>query len=274
MKSSTLKALLLTTTKDLGQSGPDTKFGWGLLNAEKAALTVKDKNSFARIEEIATNPTNNATDELVRTVTASGCGPLVASIGWTDDEGPEQTSADGTDPTISRLVYDFDIMVRQVSPNSEFRPWKPSLMADRTNNATTCSGWFDVSNDNYKQVLILSPVVGANYEILIRKSASSPATAGLISLIVTGIQAPPAGVAAQSLALSSQVSNLVATGSAIKWYDAAVTGNLLAPTTVLTNGTIYYASQTVSGCESTTRLAVTVTITGGAVPPAPTGLAT
>jgi len=33
--------------------------------------------------------------------------------------------------------------------------------------------------------------------------------------------------------------------------------------TVLTNGTIYYASQTVSGVESTTRLAVTATIVNG-----------
>jgi serine protease AprX len=140
LKASTLKALLLTTTEDLGQPGPDPKFGWGLVNAEKSALTLKNKNSFARIEEITTNPINNATNELVRTVTASACEPLMVAIAWTDDEGPEQTLANGTDPTTGRLVYDFDIMVKQVGPNTEFRPWKPVSMADRTSDATLCSG--------------------------------------------------------------------------------------------------------------------------------------
>jgi hypothetical protein len=55
---------------------------------------------------------------------------------------------------------------------------------------------------------------------------------------------------------------LVATGTAIKWYDAPTGGNFLPNITAigLTNGTTYYASQTINGCESTGRLAVTVTI--------------
>ncbi|MEO7311657.1 MAG: FG-GAP-like repeat-containing protein [Chitinophagaceae bacterium] len=71
---------------------------------------------------------------------------------------------------------------------------------------------------------------------------------------------PPTGNAAQSFcaSLSAKVSNLVATGSNIKWYSA---GNvLLAATTPLANATTYYASQTVNGAESAQRLAVTVTI--------------
>lgn len=273
LKASTLKALLLTTTEDLGHPGPDSKFGWGLANAEKSALTVKNKNSFARIEEIATNPINNSTDELIRTVMASACEPLIVAIGWTDDEGPEQTSTEGTDPTMGRLIYDFDIMVKQVGPGTEFRPWKPVLMTNRASTATLCSGWFDTNNNNYKQIHIASPVAGATYEIYIRKKTSSPAAARMISLIVTGIQVAPTGIAAQTFSSGATVANLVATGSGIKWYDAATGGNLLANTTTLVNGIIYYASQTVSGCESMARLAVTATV-NGSTPPAPTGAAT
>ena len=54
--------------------------------------------------------------------------------------------------------------------------------------------------------------------------------------------------------------NLAATGSNIKWYDAASDGNLLDDLTILVNGTSYYASQTVNGCESTSRLEVYVTV--------------
>ena len=56
------------------------------------------------------------------------------------------------------------------------------------------------------------------------------------------------------------VSELVASGTAVKWYDAASGGNLLPGTTLLVNGTTYYATQTINGCESTARFAVTATV--------------
>jgi hypothetical protein len=49
-------------------------------------------------------------------------------------------------------------------------------------------------------------------------------------------------------------------GSNIKWYAASTGGSALATSTVLVNGTTYYASQTVNGVESATRLAVTATL--------------
>ncbi|WP_346985567.1 T9SS type B sorting domain-containing protein [Chryseobacterium sp. POE27] len=54
------------------------------------------------------------------------------------------------------------------------------------------------------------------------------------------------------------ISNLQITGQNIKWYDA--TGSILPVTTALVNGQIYYASQTINGCESST-IAIQVTIT-------------
>ncbi len=54
-----------------------------------------------------------------------------------------------------------------------------------------------------------------------------------------------------------KVSSLATTtGSAIKWYDAPTGGNLLSSTALLVSGNHYYASQTVNGCESTSRLDV------------------
>jgi hypothetical protein len=58
-----------------------------------------------------------------------------------------------------------------------------------------------------------------------------------------------------------KVSNLTtATGTGIKWYDAASGGNLLTATTALVDGNHYYASQTVNSVESTSRLDVTATL--------------
>ena len=83
--------------------------------------------------------------------------------------------------------------------------------------------------------------------------------------------ATPAGNATQTFCSSSTIANLTATGTTIKWYAAATGGTALASTTVLVNGTTYYATQTVNSCESANRLAVTVSITNTA---APTGNAT
>ncbi len=47
-------------------------------------------------------------------------------------------------------------------------------------------------------------------------------------------------------------------GTNILWYDASISGILLASGTVLTNGTHYYATQTVAGCESALSLDVFV----------------
>ncbi len=72
----------------------------------------------------------------------------------------------------------------------------------------------------------------------------------------------PTGSASQTFCAGSKVSDLVATGTAIQWYAAATGGSALATTTVLTNGTHYYASQTPLGaCESVGRLDVTATVT-------------
>jgi uncharacterized membrane protein len=88
--------------------------------------------------------------------------------------------------------------------------------------------------------------------------------------VVFGIPSAPTGSAAQTFCNSATVANLVASGSNIQWYTTSTGGTVLSSGTALTNGSTYYASQTSGGCESTTRLAVTVTIN---TPAAPTGTA-
>ncbi|WP_060875115.1 MBG domain-containing protein [Myroides odoratus] len=58
--------------------------------------------------------------------------------------------------------------------------------------------------------------------------------------------------------LQPTIANLDATGSAIKWYNAAEGSTPLAVTDRLINNRTYYASQTIHNCESSTRTAVTV----------------
>jgi serine protease AprX len=280
MKSATLKALMLGTAEDLGQPGPDHKFGWGLLNVEKAAKAIKTKSTEGNptaqstsanptltrgsyMEEITFNlPPYIQTDpnriEINRWVIAKGGEPLIISMAWTDEQGTEQTSANGTDPTTSRLVHEYDMLVRITSPFSDTRPWKPSGMANRTADATVQTGWFEVNNNNYKQVIITNPVAGGQYRIVLRKSATSPNTLMPVALVATGTALAAPVASAQTYCNGKTVADLVATGTNIKWYDVATGGTVLATTTALATGT-YYASQTVDGTESL-RTSVSVTV--------------
>jgi gliding motility-associated-like protein len=62
----------------------------------------------------------------------------------------------------------------------------------------------------------------------------------------------------------------ITTGQNIKWYDELTTGTFLPNSTLLQDGQTYYASQTISGCESE-RVAVAIKINDT---PAPTGNST
>ena len=196
MLSSTLKALMLGTAEDLGNPGPDHKFGWGLLNVEAASSVIKRNGAVdsaaasrgAAIVERTTNPAADSISEESFTVYAKGGVPLVVNMAWIDDEGAEQKASDGVDPTTSRLAYEFDMVVRGGSPSADVHPWKIPTLANRTANATQGTAWFDGNGDVFKQVLIGTPVADGQYTIVIRKKTGSPSAARTISFVITGLK--------------------------------------------------------------------------------------
>src|SRR5690554_72901 len=88
-----------------------------------------------------------------------------------------------------------------------------------------------------------------------------------VSVIINPIPAAPSAPSPQTFCGPATVANLTATGANIQWYAVPTGGSTLPNGTSLTNGSTYYVSQTVNGCESA-RTPVTVTITP--IPSAPT----
>ena len=86
----------------------------------------------------------------------------------------------------------------------------------------------------------------------------------LVAVTLNSTSLPTAS--AQTFCNSGTVADLVATGTAIKWYSAETGGNALSSDTALASGN-YYASQTVNGCEST-RTSVAIVRNNTAVPSA------
>ena len=80
-----------------------------------------------------------------------------------------------------------------------------------------------------------------------------------ITATLEGAPCAPTGSANQTWWPGSTVSDLVATGSNLRWYMVPTGGTPLDPTTALISGNHYYGSQTVNCTESLTRLLVHVT---------------
>lgn len=107
---------------------------------------------------------------------------------------------------------------------------------------------------------------GTIYYYVVATNATGSTASNAVAVVVTATTAPT-GAASQSFSSGATVASLAATGTAVQWYAVSTGGTALASTTALVNGTTYYASQRVSGCESQSRLAVTATVTAAATAP-------
>jgi len=88
----------------------------------------------------------------------------------------------------------------------------------------------------------------------------SQGRAYVLAVINTIIPSAPTGNTTQTFCSGATVANLLATGTEIKWYNTPIGDTLLLPTAILVDGTHYYASQIIDGCESSARLDVTTII--------------
>nr|WP_314499267.1 S8 family serine peptidase [uncultured Chryseobacterium sp.] len=202
MKASSLKALMLHTADDSGNAGPDAKFGWGILNAAKAAETIRQMQpgGSAKLIESVTNPLNNDSDFLsVNGI--SGQQALRVSVCWTDDQGTEQTSSDVADNTNSRLVYRFgaSLKVQPAGVGSVTKyPFKPLSILNPQAVAVEGSGIWDNHVDNYQQINAAG-IADADVTVNVYKHSSSPSTLKPYSLLITGLKATNASLATSEI---------------------------------------------------------------------------
>ncbi|WP_234570936.1 S8 family peptidase [Rhodohalobacter sp. 614A] len=175
--SSTLKALVLHTAKDLGNPGPDYTFGWGLMDTQKAAEVMSLNNSEGglHIKEL----TLQDGETISFTVQASGSEDLRITMAWTDPPGTP--AAYGTlNPTNLMLVNDLDLQLEDQSSTTH-QPYtlNPSIPGD---DATTG----DNIRDNIEMVNISAPTADEIYTVTITHKNSLTNGSQNLSLIITG----------------------------------------------------------------------------------------
>ena len=207
MRAATLKGLACHTADDGGNVGPDANFGWGLLNAKKAAETITANGLTSWISE----ENLNTGQVFTMNVNSNGTTPLIASITWTDLPGQVNNgNLPANDPTPT-LVNDLDIRITKNT--TTYFPWKlnsdPSLPAIRTE---------DNSVDNVEQVKIDTPTAG-QYTITVTSKGALVTGSQKYSLVITGINS--------AFAINSTSDNLTvcASQNAVYTFNYAQTGS-------------------------------------------------
>ncbi|TBN11949.1 S8 family serine peptidase, partial [Hyunsoonleella pacifica] len=175
MRASTLKGLVCHTAMDDNTKiGPDPIFGWGLLNAEDAAVLIKDDNDgTALIREITLNDSGSYTYQF----SADAGSKLSATICWTDPAGNVSSSPGNV--LTSRLINDLDLRLED-SNSTVFTPWKLD-----NSNVTGAAVKGDNDVDNIERIDIASPVAG-NYTLTVTHKGSLTNGAQMFSVIISG----------------------------------------------------------------------------------------
>jgi subtilisin-like proprotein convertase family protein len=209
MKAATLKGIACHTADDAGNVGPDPRFGWGLLNAKKAAETIRDNGLNSWVSENVLNQGQTYT----MTVNSSGGpnNPLIASITWTDLPGVANNGSRPANDLTKALVNDLDIRISNGS--TTYFPWK--LQSNPTDLAIRTA---DNDVDNVEVIKIDAPAAG-NYTITISHKGNLSSGSQHYSLVITGL--------ASNIAITSKSADVVACSdqSAVYTFDYKQVGS-------------------------------------------------
>ena len=118
MWSSTVRALLIHNADEIDERGPDYRNGWGVVNLEKAATTIKNRGTTSIIREDVL--TNNGVIRL--NLAASGQEDLKVTIAWTDPAGDvvpinPVMPLPSLNETAPKLKNDIDIRLVRLDAN-------------------------------------------------------------------------------------------------------------------------------------------------------------
>lgn len=174
MNASTLKGLAIHSADEAGTAdGPDYKFGWGLLNTAKAALTISDTLG-SRI--IVTQLNNDSKYEVV--IYSDGTKPLWATLCWNDPAATPLTAS--LNPSNKRLINDLDLSIVYVTDSTENMPW---ILDPANPDKAATKG--DNTLDNVEKVEIKNPKAGF-YKVIIKHKGNLSGNKQHFSMLISG----------------------------------------------------------------------------------------
>jgi hypothetical protein len=137
---SAIKAMLINTAVDLGNTGPDYSFGYGLLDVKAAVDLISDTNNYKIFADWL-----GALPEFTIEV-PQNTSELKVTLAW--DDAPAEPLADMT------LVYDADLIIREPNGTRHY-PW---ILNPSSPNAPATRGEDHINN--VEQVCVTYPIAG------------------------------------------------------------------------------------------------------------------
>ncbi len=223
MRAAMLKGLVIHTADEAGKApGPDYQAGWGLLNMERAAQLLRNTDRSGVLDErtLAQGQTYSLT------MVASGRGPLVATICWSD---PEATASSGTqlNSRTPKLVNDLD--ARLNDGNTTLLPW---ILDPETPDSSARRG--DNFRDNVEQVLVANPVPGRTYTLTISHKSTLSGGSQAYALLVSGAGGAAYCASAPTASADTKISRVQFAGINQPGADGCTTYTDFMSTTAVT----------------------------------------
>jgi len=200
-----------------------------------------------------------------------GVSNLVISVSHLGADDLDNATTYYTDLGANTTLYNFDnltattgtLSTKRFNVTFNYSATNTIAWAPATGLFTDAAATVAYTNQNVATVYA-KPAETTTYTVTATTALGCAVTA--TAVINVGAATPaPAASATQTFCGTGIVGGLDATGTEIKWYENATGGIALVDDVALVDGAIYYASQTVDGCESITRTPVTVALTTVAV---------
>ncbi|MCX6867902.1 MAG: S8 family serine peptidase, partial [Verrucomicrobia bacterium] len=188
MRASTLKGLLIHTADDLGNPGPDYKYGWGLVNVQAAADLIQDHKNFPVKQRMTESQLTSTTVSRIQAFVWDGVSPITATLCWTD---PAATALSDSDSRSARLVNNLNLKI--IDPaNSEHLPFVMPFVGTWTQASMDSAATTGINNtDNVEQVRIAAPPAAGTYLAVVSFAGSLTNNSQNYSLLISGSSPEP-----------------------------------------------------------------------------------
>ena len=174
MRSSLVKALVINSAYESGaNSGPDYKFGWGLLNSVGAANTIIQDTTDDYLMQVNYLFNTEIENYILYSI---GDTSVNVTVCWTDPPGTPPSPS--LNPVTSMLVNDLDLRVIRTS-GSTYYPWVLNPASPATQ-----AGTGDNYRDNVEKITIATPGPG---EYTVRVSHKGTIGGQYYALVISGL---------------------------------------------------------------------------------------
>ncbi len=200
MLASTLKSLLIHTADDLGNPGPDYRFGWGHINVRTAVDLIRAYHSQPRLEAISEKSVTTNSSTSVTEFFWDGSSPIKATIAWTDPAG---SSTGSHDLRTAKLVNNLDLKL--IAPDgTEYYPYVMPFVGRWTVASMNENATMGINNgatntrDNVEQVNIANPGQNGKWRVEVTYSGALTNNSQDYGLIISGSRSEPDSILVRS----------------------------------------------------------------------------